>query len=704
MEGVEYPTVEDVHPKLSFSELVYTLFRGRPDLYAVRVETKHRAVYVPSTDPDSKGVARAVSNIGASNYGIEAIEAHISGEEFIGIYPIHSDSKVYFFALDFDRKNENSPDPWDAAVRQAEILWDEAELPVYIERSQSGNGYHVWGFLEEAVDAGKLRHALRPYLELESTYDMMFPNQDGLQGLTLGNLIALPLQGERVENGNSVFVHRDEDGSPIPYEDQEEFLRGIRLIPSTQIDRLFKSAPENYTTSNSSLVPREPERTEALSDWYKVTHPVFGCEFIRWCYTHATEVTEPLWYALACQFAQLEGGRDLFHEWSAQDPARYDANDTDRKFNHALKENKPHSCAAIRSLGGDCTCDRRFPGEVFHPYGLAKLTIADLIATVVYNDDPTVYTLAEGLADVAEWLAEVQSDPTIGQGIRTSIDAVSQHFGYREGEITVLGGRNSSGKTLYAIQEAYFLAEQRLAAVQVYSLEMTRRQVYTRLMSHLTGIPQDTLKKGKLDRDAWKLIREAEKKAKTVDLEVDDRTSHLDAILERAAEFVIRRQAAGQRAVIFIDYVNIIARNHGETEQDMIVRAMNSLKKFAKVMDCHVVLVAQLNRGADDATTESVVYDSWFRGSDAIPFIADNLIVLLGAKGPGVVERILVIHKQRNGEAGIYIPLECNQPIMTVAEMGTWMHSAPSPREPRTDAPKVGGRRKKEAADFLAGL
>jgi len=56
---------------------------------------------------------------------------------------------------------------------------------------------------------------------------------------------------------------------------------------------------------------------------------------------------------------------------------------------------------------------------------------------------------------------------------------------------------------------------------------------------------------------------------------------------------------------------------------------------------------------------------------------ADVIIFILGEKGPGVKERILVIHKERHREAGIRLELEFNQPIMRWGEKGSWMVGIP---------------------------
>lgn len=817
-----------------FLSRFYDLFAGRLEFYAIRKEGKdgERAIYVPSTH---ESVKRVVRDIGTHEFTEDVVRAHLEGRYLIGVYPINKDSNVRFFALDFDGKDG---DPWEEAVAQAKILTEEAGLHVYIERSQSGNGYHVWGFIDSEMNAGMVRHALSPFIEKVETFDRMFPNQAGISPeQPYGNLIALPLAGCRVEQGNSVFVRRDSDGNPEPVPDQIGFIQKIRLNSVAKIKELFEAAGE-YTP------PREIKafegEVESLGKSWKLTHPVFGCEFWRWGWERPEEVTEPLWYAMACNLAQLENGRELFHAWSARDKLRYNPIHTDKKYDQALRQNKPHSCETIRALGGNCRCDERFPGKVWHPFDLVKLPTSVLIESVELDEEKASQSLVEGLTEVYEWLEQVVRDPTVGRGLTTSIPEVSRHFGYRDGELTILAARNSIGKTAIALQEARVLAEKGLASAKIFSLEMTKRQVYTRILSPLSGVTQTRMATGQLTESDWEAIRDALERANEIDLHVDDTTSHLDSIIESAAEFVLSRQAQGERAVIFIDYLQIIPRLPRENEQEAVARSVTALKRFAKALNTHVVLLCQLNRGADDATTDSKTYDSWLRGcltgdteiiradtgavvtigdlarsgeknipiwtmddrgrivpgimteawstgvkpvfklrlasgreiqatanhpffklsgwtelkdlrvgdriavtrrigeslhtaqvlddpylldlatsdlfwdevvsieyigeqevfdghvpgthnfvansivvhnSGVIEFVADNILILLGEKGPGVVERTLTIHKQRNGEAGITLPLEFNQPFMLWGYEGSWGVTVPDPTE-----------------------
>jgi hypothetical protein len=119
-------------------------------------------------------------------------------------------------------------------------------VPAALERSRSGRGGHVWLFFEEAVPAALARrlgsHLLteamegRPNVGLDS-YDRLFPSQDTMPRGGLGNLIALPLQKEPRELGNSVFL----DDDLAPWRDQWAFLASLERMGRAQVEGILKA-------------------------------------------------------------------------------------------------------------------------------------------------------------------------------------------------------------------------------------------------------------------------------------------------------------------------------------------------------------------------------------------------------------------------------------------------------------------------------
>lgn len=230
--------------------LYLSLFRGRKDLFARRWENKHgRSGYSPVCSNEwSKGICKKpevkCSQCKHRQF-IPVTEAmvgrHLKGEITMGVYPLLLDETCNFLAIDFDRKS------WRQDLSALVKVCHRKDVPVAVERSQSGNGAHAWFFFKEPVPAGKARNfgsALlteamdySPQMGLDS-YDRMFPNQNTMPKGGFGNLIALPLQGRAVKNGNTVFL----DGDLEPYPDQWAYLKTIRRVSMNLIQNITGKA------------------------------------------------------------------------------------------------------------------------------------------------------------------------------------------------------------------------------------------------------------------------------------------------------------------------------------------------------------------------------------------------------------------------------------------------------------------------------
>jgi superfamily II DNA or RNA helicase/very-short-patch-repair endonuclease len=151
------------------------------------------------------------------------------------------DETCFFLAADFDK------DGWREDAAAFVETCRRVNLPCVLERSRSGRGAHVWFFFEEAVTAALARKLgsliltetmeRRPDIGLDS-YDRFFPNQDTLPQGGFGNLIALPLQKQPRERGNSVFL----DDEFKPHSDQWAFLASVEKIGRSRIEQLVSDA------------------------------------------------------------------------------------------------------------------------------------------------------------------------------------------------------------------------------------------------------------------------------------------------------------------------------------------------------------------------------------------------------------------------------------------------------------------------------
>ena len=227
--------------------LFMSLFKGRTDVYAKKWQSKKglkgyspvcRNEWRPGICNKPKIKCSVCGNQSYGTLNESIIEKHLRGEYVIGVYPMNLDETCYFLAIDFDK------DGWKQDIGVIRTICSKFEIPVAIERSQSGNGCHAWFFFEQKVTAALARkfgtslltHTMGERHEISfKSYDRLFPNQDTMPDGGFGNLIALPLQKMARDKDNAVFINENFD----PYPDQWQFLSNIQKLNEKNLASLI---------------------------------------------------------------------------------------------------------------------------------------------------------------------------------------------------------------------------------------------------------------------------------------------------------------------------------------------------------------------------------------------------------------------------------------------------------------------------------
>ena len=234
-----------VHPTFITEKMAIRFFSmlwGRDEVYARRGKN---GGYFPQCDnrwdaklcPKQRGgklFCDVCDNKKWTKLDVKKIVAHLlgykeDGSDVIGIYPLLPDGTCRFLVFDFDNHEKgaeatdfaNADSEWHKEVDALRKICEMNGIQPLVERSRSGKGAHVWIFFQKAIPASVARNfgfllldkgAASVNLKSFHYYDRMYPAQDVAS--SIGNLIALPLQGQALKNGNSAFVDKNWNAYP----------------------------------------------------------------------------------------------------------------------------------------------------------------------------------------------------------------------------------------------------------------------------------------------------------------------------------------------------------------------------------------------------------------------------------------------------------------------------------------------------------
>ena len=276
----------------------FSMFWGRQDVHAKRAKNgkyypqcKNRWERICPKQQDIKNQCDDCKSKSWVRLTPDNILSHLhgyreDGTDVIGVYPLHSDGTCRFIVFDFDNHEKgseetdfaNSDNEWHDEVEALRLICKSNGVEALVERSRSGRGAHLWIFFSTPVDAATARNfgfllldkgASTVNLKSFKYYDRMYPSQDVSD--SIGNLIALPLQGQAVRKGNSVFV--DENWNAYP--DQWSHLFATKkLMPEEiaskinqwQLDLAVGVKSSDYAKQKYRLKPWNREQSLHSSD------------------------------------------------------------------------------------------------------------------------------------------------------------------------------------------------------------------------------------------------------------------------------------------------------------------------------------------------------------------------------------------------------------------------------------------------------
>jgi replicative DNA helicase len=308
----------------------------------------------------------------------------------------------------------------------------------------------------------------------------------------------------------------------------------------------------------------------------------------------------------------------------------------------------------------------------------------DIASAVYVNDGQTarelvdqaeqkVFEIAEGsfrkrdgaiavrtlLPAVIDQIDEWHNNPDKLRGLPTGFsDFDKLTGGLRAGDLVIIAGRPSMGKTTLAVNMAEYAAVNpgSRASVAIFSMEMPSEQVITRMLASIGGVPLNSLRTGRITDDDWVRITGATSQLSEAKIYVDE-TPALNPTEIRARARRVKREHGLD--LVVVDYLQLMqVPGTNENRATEIAEISRGLKALAKELQVPVIALSQLNRGVEQREHKRPVMSD-LRESGALEQDADMILLIYreevydkNTTKKGIAEIDLVKH--RNGETGMF--------------------------------------------------
>ncbi len=207
--------------------------------------------------------------------------------------------------------------------------------------------------------------------------------------------------------------------------------------------------------------------------------------------------------------------------------------------------------------------------------------------------------------------------------------------GLQPGDLVIVAGRPSMGKTTLALNIAEHAAIAQGRAVAVFSMEMSREQLAFRMISSIGRVDQGHMRTGMFGDEDWARINSAIAQMKTAPLYIDDSGSLTPTEVRARARRLARERKDGL-GLIVVDYLQLMqVAGTKENRATEISEISRSLKALAKELKVPVIALSQLNRSVEQRTDKKPVM------SDLRECVVGDTLVVL-ADGRRVPIRDLV--------------------------------------------------------------
>ncbi len=257
--------------------------------------------------------------------------------------------------------------------------------------------------------------------------------------------------------------------------------------------------------------------------------------------------------------------------------------------------------------------------------------------------------------DVIDQIETASKQNTRVTGVPTGFtDLDNMLTGLHGSELILVAARPAMGKTAFVLNIAHYVAVKKRIPVAIFSLEMSKEQLVTRMIAMDSLINSQKIQTGQLADDEWIKIADSANVISDAPLFIDDNSAITVADLRSKCRKLKQSDDLG---LIIIDYLQLMSTNkHVESRQQFISDISRALKVLSRELDVPVIALSQLNRAVDSRPDHKPVLAD-LRESGAIEQDADVVMFIYrddyynpDTEKKGIAE--ISIAKQRKGATG----------------------------------------------------
>ena len=265
---------------------------------------------------------------------------------------------------------------------------------------------------------------------------------------------------------------------------------------------------------------------------------------------------------------------------------------------------------------------------------------------------PVAEIVPEAIADIGDLIAKRGQLTGVSTGFK-ELDRVTN--GLQKSDLIIVAARPAMGKTSFAMNIGQYAALHDSRSVVVFSLEMSREQLVSRMLCTEAAVDSQRIKEGLLNDDEMARLLDASGPMQHCKLFIDDSGGATVSSIRSKCRRIQARQGLD---LVIIDYMQLMTGNSkgkNDSRQQEISEMTRSMKLLARELDVPIILLSQLNRGPESRQDHTPMISD-LRESGSIEQDADMVILLYRPQvyDTSITDNVaqIIIAKHRHGPTG----------------------------------------------------